>query len=158
VKLLHLSIPRWSRPLVEVHTLVKLLHQSIHWWSRPLVVHAGVALIPTETYLHLSLFRFLLVCLFVFLGIGSVMFWIALQCVARYYLGLYEFATIIKWLSEGGNCMWISSGSFCCLSISQGETTEAETKEHCRFHLVPRFQEQFLFELLLDLKARPVLL
>ncbi len=65
VKLLHLSIPRWSRPLVEVHTLVKLLHQSIHWWSRPLVVHAGVALIPTETYVYLSLFRFLLVCLFV---------------------------------------------------------------------------------------------
>jgi hypothetical protein len=61
VKLLHLSIPRWSRPLVEVHTLVKLLHPSIHWWSRPLVVHAGVALIPTETYVYLSLFRFLLV-------------------------------------------------------------------------------------------------
>jgi hypothetical protein len=65
VKLLHLSIPRWSRPLVEVHTLVKLLHQSIHWWSRLLVVHACVALIPTETYVYLSLFRFLLVCLFV---------------------------------------------------------------------------------------------
>lgn len=157
VKLLHLSIPRWSRPLVEVHTLVKLLHQSIHWWSRRLVVHACVAFIPTDAYVYLSLFRFLLVCLFVFLGIGSDMFWIALQCVARYYLGLYEFATIITWLSEGGNCMRIS-GSFCCLSISQGETTEAETKEHCRFHLVPRFQEHFLFDLLLVLKARPVLL
>jgi hypothetical protein len=48
--------------------------------------------------------------------------------------------------------MWIS-GSFCCLSISLGDT-----KEHCRFHLVPRFQEHFLFELLLVLKARPVLL
>jgi hypothetical protein len=97
VQLLHLSIPRWSRPLVEVHTLVKLLHQSIHWWSRPLVVHACVALIPADTYLYLSHFRFLLVCLFSW---GLDLTCSELLCnVWRdiYYLGLYEFATIITW-------------------------------------------------------------